>query len=201
MAQNYETVLIMDPNLSEDQVKEYTEQFSKEITERGGNVLQTQNWGKRRLEYSIQKKTHAIYTIIYFELDNGGNLVEEFERTVRISDDLLRELTVKVPGLHVCNAPSDTPFADLQRQRRPMSRGPRRSGPPFGGPRRDSSGYGNRPSSPSSARPSSPSSARPSAPPSARPSAPPSARPSAPASSPAEAAPATPAAPAAPAAE
>ena len=40
MAQNYESVLIMDPNLSEDKVKEYTEQFSKEITERGGNVLQ-----------------------------------------------------------------------------------------------------------------------------------------------------------------
>lgn len=129
MAQNLETVLILDPDLAETSVQTNLEQVSKLITDRGGNILKTQVWGKRRLEYAIQKKKYAIYAILYFEMDKTGDLVPELERLVRVSDELLREMTVKVPAFKPVDAPSDVPFTETVRQRRPASRG-RRPAPP-----------------------------------------------------------------------
>jgi small subunit ribosomal protein S6 len=105
MAQNYECVILLNPTLTDEAVQGYIGQFSKLITDRNGEVVHVQSWGKRRLEYVIGKQREAIYVILYFRVDAAGNLVEDFERLVRITDELLREMTVKVPELRILETP------------------------------------------------------------------------------------------------
>jgi small subunit ribosomal protein S6 len=117
MAQNYECALLLHPGLSDEEVQNWLTNFSKLITDRKGEVLQTQVWGKRRLEYPILREKEAIYAFIYFRMEkSAGDLVVEFERQVRINDSLLREMTVQVPELKVCNPPSgDSRFSESAR--------------------------------------------------------------------------------------
>ncbi|MFP4381515.1 MAG: 30S ribosomal protein S6 [Candidatus Sumerlaeia bacterium] len=116
MAQNYECALLMDPSLSEDQVSTHLDNFSQQITDRGGEIVHKQVWGQRRLEYPIKGRSEAIYSFLYFRMDSAQNLVDEFERQVRIQDTLLRELTVKVSELKIVEAPSsDSRFSEAAR--------------------------------------------------------------------------------------
>lgn len=116
MAQNYECALLLKPSLTDEQVQGWLTQFSKFITDRQGEVVQAQVWGKRRLEFPIGGEKEAIYTFIYFRMETAGDLVVEFERQVRINEVLLREMTVQVPELKVCGMPSgDSRFSESAR--------------------------------------------------------------------------------------
>ncbi|HUT25640.1 MAG TPA: 30S ribosomal protein S6 [Sumerlaeia bacterium] len=107
MAQNYEFVLLLDPDLPQSSVQEYQDQFSKIITDHDGEVVHIQTWGKKRLEYEIVRKKEAIFVIFYFRMQTvSAKPIEEFERQVRINDDLLRGMTVKVPVLKILNLPA-----------------------------------------------------------------------------------------------
>lgn len=139
MAQNYECALLLHPDLNEDQVQSYLEHFSKEITDRNGEVVHTQVWGKRPLEYTIAREDHAIYAFLYFRMESAGDLVEEFERQVRIQDELLREMTVKVPELKIKEAPtSESRFTESARLSASSRRGGRPGGRPSSRPPRES---------------------------------------------------------------
>ena len=136
MAQNYECALLLNPGLSDEEVQNWLTTFSKFITDRAGEVLQTQVWGKRRLEYAIAHQKEAIYAFIYFRMESAGDLVVEFERQVRINEVLLREMTVIVPELKVANPPSgESRFSESARlshaggRRGGGARGPREYGP------------------------------------------------------------------------
>lgn len=132
MAQNYECALLLQPALSDDEVKTYLDRFSNEITSREGEVVHTQVWGKRSLEYPIKRQTDAIFAFLYFRMETAGDMVAEFERQVRINDDLLREMTIKVPELNILNAPGgESRFSESYR----LNHGGNRRG--GGGPRRD----------------------------------------------------------------
>jgi small subunit ribosomal protein S6 len=137
MAQNYECALLLNPGLTDEEVQNWLTTFSKFITDRAGEVLQTQVWGKRRLEYAIDRNKEAIYAFIYFRMEKtAGDLVVEFERQVRINEVLLREMTVQVPELKVANPPSgESRFSESARlahaggRRGGGARGPREYGP------------------------------------------------------------------------
>ena len=101
MAQNYECVLLLTPTLSDEAVQGYQDLFSKIITDNNGEVVHVQRAPKRRLEYAIGKQREAVFVIFYFRADSVGLMAQEFERQIRINDDLLREMTVKVPELRV----------------------------------------------------------------------------------------------------
>ena len=130
MAQNYECMLLLEPSLDEATVQSHLEQFTNRITQHGGELLHTQMWGNRRLEYPILGQTEAIFAILHFRMDSAGALVEEFERLVRITDGLLREMTVKVPELKIMEAQPPL-WSDLRSRPRPG-----RGGRPMGGGRR-----------------------------------------------------------------
>lgn len=127
MAQNYECVLLLNPTLSEEAIQGYQDQFSKLIVGINGEVLHVQRSNKRRLEYVIGKQREAVFLIFYFRAEKIGSVVQEFERQVRINDDLLREMTVKVPEFKVI---------ELSRfEAQPFSGGGyRRSRPPMAAP-------------------------------------------------------------------
>jgi small subunit ribosomal protein S6 len=94
MFREYETVAILQPDTLEDGVHRFSHR-AKEVMERqGGTLLKVENWGKRKLSYEIKKETKGVY-LYYRYLGNAG-LVEELERTLRISDMVLRYQTVKL---------------------------------------------------------------------------------------------------------
>lgn len=106
MSQNYECVVLLDPSLADDAVQGYMDQFSTILTNAGGEVTHTQMWGKRSLSYPINRKKDAYYFLLCFKMEAGaGPVIEEFERQVRINDNILREMTVKVDKLRIADPP------------------------------------------------------------------------------------------------
>lgn len=90
----YETVLIARQDLSETQVKELTETLTKLISDNNGKVLKKEQWGLRSLAYKINKSRKGHYTLIEFEAP--GQTVIELERVMRINEDVMRYLTIKL---------------------------------------------------------------------------------------------------------
>ena len=92
MANHYETVFIMTPVLSEEQMKETVQKFEKILTNKGAEIVHQENWGLRKLEYPIQKKSSGFYHLIEFKAD--GNVVNELELQYRRDERIIRFLTV-----------------------------------------------------------------------------------------------------------
>ena len=90
---NYETVFIVTPVLSEAQVKEVADKFQGIITENGGQIVNVENWGLKKLAYPIQKKTTGFYFLVEFEAE--GQLIEKLETNYRRDERIIRFLTFK----------------------------------------------------------------------------------------------------------
>ncbi|MDX1652196.1 MAG: 30S ribosomal protein S6 [Brumimicrobium sp.] len=95
---NYETVFILTPVLSEDQAKEAVKKFEGEIESFGGKVTHTESWGLKKLAYPIQKKTTGFYFLLEFE--GQGNLISELEVSFKRDERIMRFLTVKMDEDH-----------------------------------------------------------------------------------------------------
>ena len=91
----YETTFILEPGFDEDRVNEEVERVSQWIKDLGGEVLEVQRWGKRRLSYEINRRRDGIYTLMLYE--GPGSVVKEIERRLRLNESVMRVLTV----LHV----------------------------------------------------------------------------------------------------
>jgi small subunit ribosomal protein S6 len=86
MVNQYETVFITNPVLSESQVKETVENFKQIITDNGGEVIHEENWGLRKLAYPIQKKSTGFYNLLQFKIE-GESLSKieiQFKRDERV---------------------------------------------------------------------------------------------------------------------
>ena len=92
MLNHYETVFIMTPVLSEEQMKETVKKFEKILLDKGAEIVHQENWGLRKLEYPIAKKTSGFYHL--FEFKAEGNVVKEFELQYRRDEKVMRYLTV-----------------------------------------------------------------------------------------------------------
>ncbi len=88
----YETTFILEPGLDETKVNEEVERVSQWIKDLGGDVVEVQRWGKRRLAYEIERRRDGIYTLIVHEGTSG--LVREVERRLRLNEQVMRVLTV-----------------------------------------------------------------------------------------------------------
>ena len=94
MANQYETVFIMTPVLSEEQMKETVQKFEKVLTDKGAEIVHQENWGLRKLEYPIQKKSSGFYHLIEFKAE--GSVVEALELQYRRDERIMRFLTVSM---------------------------------------------------------------------------------------------------------
>ncbi|MCX6333666.1 MAG: 30S ribosomal protein S6 [Bacteroidia bacterium] len=90
----YETVFIATPVLSENQMKEAVQKFKKVITDHKGEIVHEENWGLKKLAYPIQKKSTGFYYLIEFKAP--GNLVEKLELQYRRDERIIRFLTFKM---------------------------------------------------------------------------------------------------------
>jgi small subunit ribosomal protein S6 len=88
----YETTFILEPGLDDARVNEEVERTSQWIKDLGGEVLEVQRWGKRRLAYEIGKKRDGIYTLIIHQ--GEGPQVKELERRLRLNESVMRVLSV-----------------------------------------------------------------------------------------------------------
>jgi small subunit ribosomal protein S6 len=89
----YETVFMTRQDLTEAQVKDMIESFSKLVKDQKGKVLKTEYWGLRNLAYRINKNKKAHYALI--ETDAAPAAVIELERVLRLNEDVMRSLTVR----------------------------------------------------------------------------------------------------------
>jgi len=94
MTNQYETVFIATPVLSESQMKEAVKKFKKIITDNGGTIVHEENWGLRKLLYPIQKKSTGFYYLIEFKSE--GELIEKLEIQYRRDERIIRFLTFRM---------------------------------------------------------------------------------------------------------
>lgn len=93
----YECVFIARQDISASQVEHLSETFAAIIRDNGGQVTKTENWGLRNLTYKVKKNRKGHY--VFFNLDAPPAAVAEMERNMRINEDVLRTLTVRVEAL------------------------------------------------------------------------------------------------------
>jgi len=108
----YETAILFDPELPDDQRKDFLGKLSGVIASFQGEVLKTDDWGNRKLAYQIKKRSNAFYTFLLYTGTRG--VVEEVERNIKIFDGILRHLTtVHTQELKPAKpaAPAETPAA------------------------------------------------------------------------------------------
>ena len=86
----YETVFILTPVLSDAQMKEAVEKFSKVLTDNGAAIVNTEEWGLRKLAYPIQKKSTGFYCMV--EFDGEPTLVKKLETAFRRDERVIRFL-------------------------------------------------------------------------------------------------------------
>ncbi len=90
---NYETVFIVTPVLSDQQVQEVADKFQGVITENGGQIVNREAWGLKKLAYPIQKKTTGFYFVIEFA--GEGPIINTLETQFRRDERVIRFLTFK----------------------------------------------------------------------------------------------------------
>ena len=91
---NYETVFILNPVLSEDQAKDTVEKFVKVLTSNKANVISVEQWGLKKMAYPIQKKSTGFYNLIEFAAapETIGTLETEYRR----DESVMRFLTISL---------------------------------------------------------------------------------------------------------
>ena len=92
----YETMYILRPDIAEDEVTNHIEKYNKLLKEFGGTILDSQMRGKRRLAYQIAKHREGIYVQLSHQGD--GQHIFKIEKAMRLSEDVIRYMTVKQEG-------------------------------------------------------------------------------------------------------
>ena len=90
----YETVFILTPVLSDDQMKAAVGKFKKILTDNGAEILNEENWGLKKLAYAIEKKSTGFYVLIEFKAN--PEVINKLEVNYRRDEKVLRYLTVKM---------------------------------------------------------------------------------------------------------
>lgn len=118
MANNrvYEVMYIGTPDAAVDDITKLNEAIEQMITKEGGSVVKTDNMGRRKLAYPINKKTEGHYVL--FEIEDSGQTIAELERRMRVNDTILRFITVRVD--------EDRKAADKNREKREKRQNRRR---------------------------------------------------------------------------
>ena len=88
---NYETVFILNPVLSEEQAKDTVDKFVKVLTKANAEIISTENWGLKKLAYPINKKSTGFYNLIEFAADPQA--IATLETEYRRDESVMRFLT------------------------------------------------------------------------------------------------------------
>ena len=120
MVKPYETVVLVDAMIPDESIASEFDAVAK-LIETQGKLVKVDRWGKRRLAYSIRKRTHGEYAVFYY--DSDAALPAELEKRFRINENVLRWLTVADNPIGV---PSDKPLMGVEEEGAPVMHGARR---------------------------------------------------------------------------
>jgi len=90
----YEVFFIVDPDLPDSDLKSLETRLKEIVAREGGSVLSYNSWGKKKLAYSVKKRTRGHYFLMEFL--GGSELPQELERNLKIDERVLRFITVKL---------------------------------------------------------------------------------------------------------
>ena len=90
----YETVFILTPVLSDEQMKETVAKFKKLLTDNGAEILNEETWGLKKLAYAIQKKSTGFYCLLEFKAE--PSVIDRLETGYRRDERVIRYMTVKL---------------------------------------------------------------------------------------------------------
>jgi small subunit ribosomal protein S6 len=94
MLNNYETVFILTPVLSDEQAKETVNRYKDYLKENGATLVHEENWGLKKLAYPIKKKSSGFYSLFQFQAE--GTFINDFEIAFKRDERILRFLTVSL---------------------------------------------------------------------------------------------------------
>jgi small subunit ribosomal protein S6 len=89
----YEIMYIIRPNVDDETKKAIIDRFAKVLTDNGAEIVETKDWGKRRLAYEINDFRDGYYQIVNVQSEPVA--VQEFDRLAKISEDIIRHIVVK----------------------------------------------------------------------------------------------------------
>lgn len=92
MASSYELVLVISPEVAEEQVEALKARVKAFVADRGGEFIKEDHWGRRKLAYRMSKFTEGNYYLAYFNLDPAS--AKELESTLNLVEDVIRHLLV-----------------------------------------------------------------------------------------------------------
>ena len=89
----YESVIIVNPNVDEEGIKALEKKFT-DIINNDGKLEKIDNLGKRKLAYEVKKNNEGIYLVLTFEAN--ADLIEELQRNYRITDEVIKFIVIKI---------------------------------------------------------------------------------------------------------
>jgi len=99
---NYETVFILTPVLSDVQMKEAVEKFKSLLVTEGAEIVNEESWGLRKLEYTIEKKSSGFYVMLEFKAN--PDVIAKLELNFRRDERVIRFLTIRQEKFHALYA-------------------------------------------------------------------------------------------------
>ncbi|NPA29065.1 MAG: 30S ribosomal protein S6 [Epsilonproteobacteria bacterium] len=93
MTRHYETLFVVKPTLTEEEIKAQIENVKSILTKNGAQIAGEFDWGMRKLAYEIEKNQRGYYYVIYYTAP--GALIKELERNFRYNEEIIRFLNVK----------------------------------------------------------------------------------------------------------
>ena len=91
----YESIVVFNPELTEDRVKEEVAVVEKIIAENGGSGTAVESWGKKQISYQVKKHRHGHYRCLYYVSDNG-DIVTTLTRHFRLADNIIKFQTHRI---------------------------------------------------------------------------------------------------------
>ncbi len=92
----YEIMYIIRPTIEDEAKKALIERFNEAITSNGAEIVESKEWGKRRLAYEINDMREGFYQLI--KANAGTPAIDEFTRLANINEDILRHMVVRIDG-------------------------------------------------------------------------------------------------------
>ena len=103
---NYESVIIARQDLGASQVQDIVNNLGDVIKAQGGEVVRVDNWGLKNLAYRIKQNRKGYYVLL--NISAPATAISEFERVMRINEDIIRYMTVKVDSFSDVNQNSES---------------------------------------------------------------------------------------------
>lgn len=101
----YETVVIINPSLAEDELKAACEKISDVVVKGGGEVLKVDNWGKRKLAYEMNKQKMGHYVMFIFKAPSAA--IRQVEGFFKVYDQAIKFMVIKLGKKQVAALPAD----------------------------------------------------------------------------------------------